>query len=90
MGRSYPHLSLEERRKIERLRHAKLLANEMAPALNRCRSTNFRGLKRNHFSDPSPPKCGGYYGAAVPLMTADRCARQQKLIRYPELRKTGH
>ena len=40
--------------------------------LKRCRSTIFRELKRNHFSDQSMPKCDGYYGAAAHLMAADR------------------
>jgi IS30 family transposase len=33
------------------------------------------------------PKCDGYYGAAAQLMTADRRARDRKLIKYPELCK---
>ena len=43
--------------------------------------------RRNHFSDESMPKCDGYYGAAAHLMTADRRARDRKLIKYPELCK---
>jgi IS30 family transposase len=43
--------------------------------------------RRNHFSDPCLPKCAGYYGMAAQLMTADRRARQRKLIRHPELCK---
>jgi transposase, IS30 family len=57
----------------------------MARVLKRCRSTIFRELKRNHFSDESMPKCDGYYGAAAQLMTADRHAQDCKLIKYPEL-----
>lgn len=87
MGAVYSQLSITERRKIERWRHAKVPVNEMARALGRCRSTIFRELKRNHFSDPCLPKCDGYYGAAAQLMAADRRARQRKLIRHPELRK---
>jgi IS30 family transposase len=49
----------------------------MARVLKRCRSTMFRELKRNHFSDESMPKHDGYYGAAAHLMTADR--------RWPQL-----
>ena len=59
----------------------------MARVLRRCRSTIFRELRRNHFSDESMPKCDGYYGAASHLMTADRRARDRKLIKYPELCK---
>lgn len=57
----------------------------MARVLKRCRSTIFRDLKRNHFSDESMPKCDGYYGAAAQLMAAGRRARDRKLIRYPKL-----
>jgi len=47
----------------------------MARVLKRCRSTIFRELKRNHFSDESMPKHGRYYGAVAQLMAADRRAR---------------
>jgi IS30 family transposase len=59
----------------------------MAKVLKRCRSTIFRELRRNHFSDESMPKHDGYYGAAANLMQADRRARDRKLIKYPELCK---
>ncbi|MBY6059741.1 IS30 family transposase [Leisingera daeponensis] len=85
MGAVYSQLSITERRKIERWRHAKVPVNEMARVLGRSRSTIFRELKRNHFSDPCLPKCDGYYGAAAQLMAAGRRARQRKLIRHPEL-----
>lgn len=39
MGASYTQLSITERRKIERWRHAKVPVNEMARVLKRCRST---------------------------------------------------
>ncbi|WP_291734696.1 IS30 family transposase [Leisingera sp. F5] len=85
MGAVYSQLSIAERRKIERWRHAKVPVNEMARVLGRCRSTVFGELKRNHFSDPCLPKCDGCYGATAQLMAADRRARQRKLIRHPEL-----
>jgi len=87
MGTTYKQLSITERRRIERWRHAKVPVDEMARVLNRCRSTIFRELKRNHFSDESMSKHDGYYGAAAQLMTADRRARDRKLIKYPELCK---
>ena len=87
MGAVYSQLSITERRKIERWRHAKVPVNEMARVLGRCRSTIFRELKRNHFSDPCMPKCDGYYGAAAQLVAAGRRARQRKLIKYPGLTK---
>ena len=87
MGAVYSQLSITERRKIERWRHAKVPVDEMARVLKRCRSTIFRELKRNHFSDECMPKCDGYYGAAAQLMAANRRARQRKLIKHPELCK---
>ena len=87
MGAVYDQLSITERRKIERWRHAKVPVDEMARVLKRCRSTIFRELKRNHFSDESMPGCDGYYGAAAHLMQAERRARERKLIKHPELCK---
>jgi len=87
MGTVYTQLSITERRRIERWRHAKVPVDEMARVLKRCRSTIFRELKRNHFSDESLPKHDGYYGAAAQLMTADRRARDRKLIKHPDLCK---
>jgi IS30 family transposase len=84
MGTSYTQLSITERRRLERWRHAKVPVDEMARVLRCCRSTIFRELRRNHFSDESMPKCDG---AAAHLMQADRRARERKLIKYPELCK---
>ncbi len=42
MGAVYNQLSITERRKIERWRHAKVPVDEMARVLKRCRSTIFR------------------------------------------------
>lgn len=55
MGAVYKQLSITEQRKIERWRHAKVPVDEIARVLKRCRSTIFRELKRNHFSDRSTP-----------------------------------
>lgn len=85
MGAVYKQLSITERRRIERWRHAKVPVDEMARVLKRCRSTIFRKLKRNYFSDESILKCDDYYGAAAHLMQADRRARDRKLIKHPEL-----
>ena len=85
MGAVYSQLSITERRRIERWRHAKVPVDEMARVLKRCRSTIFRELKRNHFSDESLPKCDGYYGDAAQLKMANRRARQRKLIKHPDL-----
>nr|WP_276308633.1 helix-turn-helix domain-containing protein [Pseudooceanicola lipolyticus] len=78
-------MSIEERRRIERWRHAKVPVREMARVLQRSKATIYRELKRNFFSDECMPKCDGYYGAAAHFMAADRRARQRKLIRHPVL-----
>ncbi|WP_171212856.1 IS30 family transposase [Ruegeria sp. HKCCA5426] len=87
MGTVYSQLSIEERRRIERWRHAKVPVREMARVLKRSKATIHREIKRNFFSDPCLPKCDGYYGASAHRKAADRRARQRKLIRHPELRK---
>ena len=48
MGRCCPHLSLEERRKIDKWREAKMPTPEIADRLGRAPSTIYRELKRNH------------------------------------------
>ncbi|MDX2483758.1 MAG: helix-turn-helix domain-containing protein, partial [Pseudodonghicola sp.] len=45
MGRRYPHLSLEERRKIAKWRDANILVPEIADRLGRAPSTIYRELK---------------------------------------------
>ena len=87
MGAVYTQLSITERRKIERWRHAKVPVDEMARVLKRCRLTIFQELKRNYFSYESMQKCEGYYGAAARLMQDDRRARDRKLIKHPKLAK---
>ena len=86
MGTGYAQLSIEERRRIERWRAAKVSPTEMARVLGRHRSTIFRELQRNHFVDRCMPKVVGYFAMAAQLQTADRRARQRKLVRFGELR----
>ena len=49
MKRTYSHIDLVERRKIDRWRSAKLSVDVIAEKLGRHRSTIFRELKRNQF-----------------------------------------
>ena len=88
MGRRYVQLGVEERRRIERWRAAKVSPDEMARVLGRHRSTIFRELQRNHFVDRSMPKVVGYFAMAAQLQTADRRARHRKLARHDRLRET--
>ena len=85
MGAAYSQLSVEERKKIGRWRQAKVSINEMARILNRHRSTIFRGIRRNHFHDAYLPKVRGTFAMAAQIRTADRRARQRKLIRHLQL-----
>ena len=55
----YSHLSLAERRRIERWRHAKMSPDEMAHRRGRHGSTIFRELWRNHFHDSEAPRLSG-------------------------------
>jgi len=88
VGSQYTHLTITERRKIERWRHAKVPVDEIAHVLNRSRSTIFRELRRNRFADKPMRKHDGYYGSAAQLMAADWRSRQRKVIQYPSLCKS--
>ncbi|MEJ8476891.1 IS30 family transposase [Roseibium algae] len=85
MGSKYHHLTLDERRKIERWRQAKVSPCSMAKALGRHRSTIFRELKRNHFKDDQWPDINGYYAVAAHGDSAKRRSRKRKLIKYADL-----
>lgn len=86
MKRSYSHISLDERRKIERWRTAGLAVDVIAEKLGRHRSTIFRELKRNRFVDAEMPELDGYWCMTAQDMARDRRARQRKLIRFQPLR----
>ena len=47
MGAVYTHLSIEERSRIGRWRHAKVPIREMARVLKRSKATIHREIKRN-------------------------------------------
>jgi IS30 family transposase len=51
MGRTYSHLSLEERRRIAKWRDAKMPIAEIADRLGRDASTVYRDLRPNHYDD---------------------------------------
>ncbi|HEY4547308.1 MAG TPA: IS30 family transposase [Pedomonas sp.] len=86
--RTYSHISLEERRKIERWLVAKISIDVMAEKLGRHRSTVFRELRRNRFHDPEMPSVRGYFGvAADTLAKKQRRYDRRKLARFPGLRE---
>ena len=82
---AHMELSLDERRRIERLKHASVPASEIASQLRRHRSTIYRELARNRFSDEENPYLDGYYGMAAHGMAARRRHRRCKLVRMPAL-----
>ena len=86
MGRNYPHLSLEERRKIAKWREAKMPVPEIADRLDRAASTIYREITRNSYIDEELPDLDGYYGMNAQRFASARRARRRKLIRLPKLR----
>jgi transposase, IS30 family len=82
----FSHLSLLERRKIERWRQMKLNPEEMARRLDRHRSTIFRELRRNHFHDIDVPKLSSYWCVVAQSYSDGRRTRQRKLVREPRCR----
>ena len=70
--RPYKQLSLEERRKIETWRGAKVSVDVVAERLGRDRSTIFRELRRNHYKDADMPKVVGYFGVVASMKALSR------------------
>jgi len=65
--RPYKQLDLEERRKIGTWRAAKVSIDGIAERLGRNRSTIFRELRRNHFTDAEMPEVVGYFGVVASI-----------------------
>ena len=82
----FSHLSLSERRKIERWRQTKLSPDEMARRLGRHGSTILRELRRNHVHDSAVPKLSGYWCVVAQSFSDGRRTRQRKLVRDAGLR----
>ena len=85
MKRRFSHLTLDDRRKIERWRHLKLSPDEMARRLGRHRSTIFRELRRNHYHDVDTPKLRGYWGVLAQRFCDRRRHKDRKLLAHPKL-----
>ena len=56
MGRTYSHLSPEERRRIAKWRDAKMPIAEIADRLCRDASIVYRDLRPNHYDDKELPE----------------------------------
>lgn len=83
--RTYSQIDLEERRKIERWRHAGRSVDEIAERLGRHRSTIFRELKRNSYEDADMPSWCGYFCVLANDRALERRYNMSKLKRWPEL-----
>lgn len=86
MGIHYAHLTLEERRKIDTWREAKMPVPEIADRLGRAASTIYRELMRNRFVSKDIPELDDYYGVIAQDMYEDRRAIHRKLVAHPHLK----
>jgi len=84
-----PHteLDLRERRVIEDMLNAKYSISKIAEEIGKHRSTIYREVKRNGFTDDDLTYLNGYYGVVAHRSATFRRARRRKLILLTELRK---
>jgi len=85
MGRYYPHLNLEERRKLAKWLEAKIPVKEIADNLARAPSTIYREISRNYYRDEENPVLNGYHAVLAQDRYEERRAVHRKLIRYPDI-----
>lgn len=86
MKRTYSQIDLDERRKIERWRHAGVAVDAIAEKLGRHRSSIFCEIARNKFEDPEMPELTGYFCVAANGKAKERRSRHRKLVPNPKLR----
>ncbi|MGB1234849.1 MAG: IS30 family transposase [Planktomarina sp.] len=85
---SHTELDLRERRVIEDMLHAKVPVSKIAAKIGRHRSTVYREIKRNYFTDHELPYLTGYYGVNAQNFASERRSRQRKLVRLDGLRNS--
>lgn len=83
---AHTELDLRERRAIEDMLNAKVPVSKIAAEIGRHRSTVYREIKRNYFTDDELSYLNGYYGMNAQRYASDRRARRRKLIRLDKLR----
>ena len=83
---AHTELDLRERRAIEGMLNAKVPVSKIAAEIGRHRSTVYREIKRNYFTDEELPYLSGYYGMNAQKYASDRRTRRRKLIRLEDLR----
>ncbi|MEP1356274.1 MAG: helix-turn-helix domain-containing protein [Tateyamaria sp.] len=69
---------------ITEMLNAKVPVSKIAADIGRHRSTVYREIKRNYFTDEELPDLSGYYGMIAQKYAADRRARRRKLIRLED------
>ncbi|WP_299819525.1 helix-turn-helix domain-containing protein [uncultured Jannaschia sp.] len=82
---AHVELGIEERRHIERMMNARVAVAEIARNIGRHRSTIYRELKRNRFTDEENLYLDGDYSSVAQTMAARRRYRRRKLAREPLL-----
>ena len=85
MGRCYPHLNLDERRRLDKWLEAKIPVKDIADHLCRAPSTIYREIKRNDYRDEENPELNGYHAVLAQDRYEERRAVHRKLIRYPDI-----
>lgn len=88
MNRTYSQVDLTERRKIARWRGIGLSVDVIAEKLGRHRSTIFRELRRNAFSDKEWPELDGYHCVTAHDMARERRTKLRKLARFSHVRQS--
>lgn len=83
---AHTELDLRERRTIEDMLNAKVPVSKIAAEIGRHRSTVYREIKRNYYTDDLIPDLNGYYGMVAQREASKRRARRRKLIRLDDLR----
>jgi len=86
MGQHYPHLSLDERRKLAKWRNAKTPIYEIAMRLRRAPSTIYLEIKRNFYRDKEIPELNGYHPEVAHTEYNERRAIHRKLVRHPNVK----
>lgn len=82
---AHVELGIEERRRIERAMNAGMPVAEIARSLGCHRSTVYREIRRNRFTDEENPYLNGYYSSVAQTIAARRRHRRRKLVRDPLL-----